>query len=216
MAECFTTEIHIGGPVRQRDVASLCQTIQEAHVELDWGCASFSPQQASDLLANCRAINGVHVLRLCDDCACWGEFRELEEFLIRYRIPFNRFAEGKWEYAPQMLVYRPGSKLRVVETNTAREPIVPVTGLDRVLTRLGEVQSNIVLRTEQAALQAIRSTQRLLKQILPHPIPPLPRFEIIPSKPQQLKDASHDHRSSAARVAPVGNHSHRSSAATVA
>jgi len=216
MAECFTTEIHIGGAIRPRCVASLCQAIHEAHVERDWGCGNFSPQQTSDLLANCQVIHGVLVLRLCDDCACWGEFRELEEYLVRHRIPFNRFTEGKWEYGPQLVIYRPGCKLRIVETNTAREPIVPVTGLDRVLARLDSIRTNIVLRNEQAALQAIRSTQRLLKRILPDPIPPLPRLEVILSKPQPRKAASHDHRSAAARVASADNQPHRSPAATVA
>lgn len=205
MAECFTTEIHIGGPIRKRQVKSLCRTIHEANAELDWGSGRFSPQQESDLLANCHEIHGVQVMRLCDDCACWGEFRELEEYLIRSRIPFNRFAEGKWEYAPQVVVYRPGKKLRVIETNVAREPIVAVRGLDRVLARLDKVRANTLLWNEQAALHAIRSTQRLLKQILPKPIPPLPRFEIILSNPKQQKASSHDQRSSPARAAPASN-----------
>lgn len=190
MAESFTTEIHLGGCIPLRQVAKLCHVIHEAHVELDWGSGRFSPQGPSDLLDNRHFTADMPVLRLCDDQACWGEFPELEQFLVRHQIPFDRFTDGKWEYAPQWLAYRPGAGLRALETNTAKEPIIPITGLDQVCARLIEMGEALKQGNHHAALKQNRSALRSLKRLLPAPIPTLPAFDIAPTLSRDRRTTS--------------------------
>ena len=181
MAETFTAEIHIGGCVPLKQAAALSKVIADAHVEVNWGAGRFWPRRATDLLEHLQRVGNVSVLRLCDDQASWGEFGDLESFLVRHRIPFNRFTEGKWEYAPQLVVYRPGAPVRALDTNTQREPIVPTTGLDKILAQLMDAQRAIKQGKSPTALKYQRLALRQLKRLLPAPIRPLPTFEIAPA-----------------------------------
>jgi len=181
MAETFTTEIYLGGCIPLRQVAKLCHVIHEAHVELDWGSGRFSPQGPNDLLDNRHSTADISVLQLCDDQACWGEFPKLEQFLVRHQIPFDRFTDGKWEYAPQWIAYRPGAGLRALETNPAKEPIISITDLDQVYARLIKVSEALKQGNHHAALKQNRSALRLLRRLLPAPVPPLPAFDIAPA-----------------------------------
>ncbi len=63
------------------------------------------------------------MLRLYDEAARWGDFPELEAWLVRRRIVFDRFNERKYEISAERLVFRPdwGS---VVHAANAGEQVV--------------------------------------------------------------------------------------------
>ena len=179
MGEYMAAEIRIGGRLQQTDVAALCRVIADSGVStmLDPG-ASFHPRSVDNLLDNRQQIGRHWWLCLGDDQASWGEFRELEAFLVEHNIPFDRFSEGKWEYEPTWDVYRPGQPVRTVITNPQREPVVAMTGLRTVSRRLSIIAQgttpNLATLTRQ-----LKSLDRQLSRLLPARIPPLPSLTVV-------------------------------------
>lgn len=178
MGEYMAAEIRIGGRLQQTDVAALCRVIADSGVStmLDPG-ASFRPRSVVDLLDNRQQIGRHWWLCLGDDQACWGEFHDLEAFLVDHQIPFDRFSEGKWEYEPTWTAYRLGQPVRTVITNPHREPVITVTGLRTVSRRLSLIaqgtKPNLATLTRQ-----LKSLDRQLSRLLPAPIPPLPSLVV--------------------------------------
>lgn len=178
MGEYMAAEIRIGGRLQKADAAVLCQVIADSCVStmLDSG-ASFRPQAAQDLLEQRQQFGRRWWLCLGDDQASWGEFRDMEAFLIEHQIPFDRFSEGKWEYEPTWTAYRPLQPVRTLITNPQREPVVTVTGLRTVSRRLSIIATATKPKLATLSRQ-LKSLDRKLARLLPAPIPPLPSLTI--------------------------------------
>jgi hypothetical protein len=110
MADYVSAHILIGGDVRQRVVPKLCEAIRKEGVSLEWGELPFRPDSAAELGRACQEIGGKSTLRLCCDEVADGEFASLQAFLVRHKLPFNRWHESKYEIPCELLVYRPGGK----------------------------------------------------------------------------------------------------------
>jgi len=49
----------------------------------------------------------VHHLEREDTEARWGQFEELETYLVEQAIPFDRLSDGRYEYSPELRQFRP-------------------------------------------------------------------------------------------------------------
>jgi hypothetical protein len=178
MSDYIAAEITIGGKVKPSLVRSLCRAISSQRVALDWGESPFQPETAQDLLAALTDVNGIKLLKLCDDQARWGQFEELEWFLEKHHIAFRRHSDGRYEYDSDLVEYRPGLGRVYSLASKAGEPLVSLSLARQAITALSEVQK--LLRQKQAAqaTQTIRSSLRLLRSQLSHEIPPLKPFTI--------------------------------------
>ncbi|KJD42631.1 hypothetical protein [Paenibacillus terrae] len=81
-----------------------------------------------------------------------GQLDELEEFLIRQGIPFDRNSKGFCEIEPELRVYRPGLIDQVIIKNNDGYSYVPTDSLREVLsmkTSLSEIVDRISTLVEE-------------------------------------------------------------------
>ena len=175
MSDYIAAKIRIGGRISATLVPELCTVITQQHVSLEWGDARFRPRSAEDLLEARREEDGVRLLWLYDDQARWGRFDALEQFLQTHGIPFSRRSDGKYEYDPEIVEYRPEHGALPMLTNTDGEPVVPVSKLAVVETALKQAEGK---RTRSEMIDSIQLAQRLLRKLLPPTLPLLEPFEI--------------------------------------
>jgi hypothetical protein len=177
MSDHMAAEIWIGGKIPASEVAGLCAAIGSEHVALDWGEGNFAPTSAQELL---NAYDGEH-LHLCDDQAAWGEFEALETHLREHNVPFDRRSEGKYEYDPEQVTFRPNSGSEVYTTTAAGNPTVAVASLQPVLEVLDSfhqwLQAGKI--SKAGALRRVQRLQKLLRATLPQEATPLEPFEIV-------------------------------------
>ena len=139
----------------------------------------FLTRSVQDLLANRQQIARRLYLCLGDDQVSWGEFPELEAFLVEHDLPFDRFSEGKWEYEPTWTYYRLGQSVRTLVTNPRHEAVVTVSGLHRVndhLSRLAQMNTS-----KSEIMRQLQLIERQLIRLLPAPVPLLPSLTVTKS-----------------------------------
>ena len=179
MADCMPACIALGGKVPGRVVNQLCTAIQAEGLSLDWGDSPFAPASDVDLLNARQEQNGALVLWLCDDQARWGRFGDLEAFLVKQQIEFDLQADGKYEFDPERVVYRPDlGPLELATDSTGRivicaDPVqAAAEAFSTVLERARSGQLKSFLEQAEAALADLRLA-------LPPPYPQLTTFEIV-------------------------------------
>ncbi len=182
MADRFWGRICIGGPVPAELVESLCDVIAALGAELDTGVGDFQPKSADCLL---NAVDEDH-LELFDHHAPFGEFPELEEFLRENDIPYDRRSEGKYEYDPELVMFRPGRDPVYVYTTQDGNPVMDVAPVECVRDNLRETLQSIQDQAFSSDLdKLLRDVVGLaifdLCGVLPPDVPPLPPFEIVES-----------------------------------
>ena len=178
MSDYMAAEIWIGGTISPSLVANLCAAITKQCASLEWGDAHFSPGTQPDLLEASQEKDGVSLLWLCDDQARWGEFDALERFLWENGITYTRRSDGKYEYDPEVVEFRPEQGMISLLTNNAGEPVVPVSELADIDAALTQVLELPDTASKQTISSAVQSAQRLLRERLPAVVPPLEPFEI--------------------------------------
>jgi hypothetical protein len=135
MGDYFPGEIHIGGKVPKALVPALCERISAEGVELEYGGGAFEPKTAEDLL---KAADG-GTLDLYDAEARYGQFEDIEEFLAKSGIAFDRHSDARYEYDAEEIKFRPGMKdpevfegdqegQVMVSAATLREEVLPLLG----------------------------------------------------------------------------------------
>lgn len=107
MADRMCAEIWIGGRVPAKLGPALVKAIREEDMSLDWGNSAFVPQTVEDLD---QAKDDEGYLHFCDVDASYGQFGDLEAFLVTHKIPFERRSEGKYEHSPEVVQYLPKYK----------------------------------------------------------------------------------------------------------
>ena len=168
MSEHMSAEIWIGGPIPAALVPELCAEIGGEVAALDWGEVSFSPDTAAELLAALRNDLGVPLLHLHDDQARWGQFEGLETFLQKHGIPFRRRSEGKWEYDPELIEFRPNVGMVRYMTNNTGEPVVCIRELQTVELSVAKAVKLLGGGSAAKALTKMRGALRQLReQFLP-------------------------------------------------
>jgi len=178
MSEYMVAEISIGGRIAPSLITDLCTAITQQSVAVEWGDAQFSPGTRQDLLEACQEKEGVSLLWLCDDQARWGAFETLEQFLRDNQIAYTRRSEGRSEYDPERVEFRPERGMVSLPTNTAGEPVVPVSQLADIDDALIQVLALLKTGSQRVITSAIQSARRLLRERLPATVSPLTPFEI--------------------------------------
>ncbi len=173
MSDYMAAEIWIGGRIPAALVPNLCLAISRECAGIEWGDCKFSPTTADALRPAIREHDGVPALWLCDDQARWGQFEELEAFLVTHGIQFRRRSDGKFDSDPEIVEFRAGTGLVHFATNSSGEPLVPLvtlTAVERMVEKSLARSARCSVKSLTAKLRAIR---RLLRKHLPPAIPPL-------------------------------------------
>lgn len=171
MGSYSSASITIGGRVPAAAVAGLCDAVSEACVALDYDGDDFTPVDGDELLA---AVNAEGVLHLVTHDAANGRFDDLEKFLVRHQIAFNRSSDPADDGGGERVEYRPGQK----------GPTVWVEAGDKIMV---DRQPIVALLAEagDAVLDANRSSSQVLNMVLHRlgklagPVnPPLPPLQL--------------------------------------
>ncbi len=121
MGVYFFGEITIGGPIPDRFVPELTKQLTRAGLLPD----------GTDLTKYLQE----GLLRFRDSEASYGCFRELEEFLQRHSVEFNRRSEGSYEYEPEMVTFRKETGLRQWPTDRDGHRVVKTWEVDKLLEK---------------------------------------------------------------------------------
>lgn len=179
MSDHFAASITIGGPIPQRLVEPLCQAIAQERLSLEWGDAPFKPASAQDLLDACTNIHAADVLQLCDEHAPWGEFVDLEKFLIAQGIAFDRSHEAKFDVNARLSQFRAGGKLISFNTSVEGHVVVP---LRDALCLRNDVRKACELLAKKRSEPAERKLQSALEgfaRLVVEPAAPLSALQIV-------------------------------------
>ena len=179
MSEHSAAEIWIGGQVSVPIADKLCEVVCTADVSLEWGDRLFAPASLDELLSACKEREGVKLLWLCHDSARWGQFDELESFLIGREIAFDRISEAGSEYNAERVSFRPGYKPVRVPVHHSGEVIVSASVLDTVSDRLDLALRQFTRSKIEPGVTALRRLRRFVRQYTPTTLPALEPFEIM-------------------------------------
>jgi len=150
MSDRLATYIRIGGPIPIRLAVSLAETINDENLSLDWGSKVFSPTNEHDLIT-AVALDGR--LFLCNDQTPYGHFENLEAFLHRRHIAFDRHSEAKYEYSAEIVSYRPGMQKPFTWIATQNgEALVSRTSIAPAITLLDRHKTQQALRLLRQAI----------------------------------------------------------------
>ncbi|HEV2968428.1 MAG TPA: hypothetical protein VGY55_00475 [Pirellulales bacterium] len=179
MSEPIPAEIWIGGKTRREQVPQLCKAIEDAGVALEWGDAYFAPETGEELETACQDKDGVRLLCLCDDQANYGEFKLLEEFLVRERITYRRKSDAKYEFDAEVVEHRPQVGQVRYPSDSSGQPFVPLATMMQIAATIDEAANTAQGQTALELLRRLRNVQQLLHEALPVVVPPLEPFEIV-------------------------------------
>ena len=183
MSDRAAARIFIGGKIPETLVEPLCDQIDASSASIEYGDPPLRPKTAQDLLdvreqRNKNDSNCPSLLVLYDDEAPYGEFRELEAFLRAHEIAYTRHSDGKYEYDPCIVEYRPGHDLVELAANKSMGPVVLASEVQKALDKLDEAIKHGHRRRTGAAEAAMIKARRMLRGLLPPELPPLESFEI--------------------------------------
>jgi len=176
MADRMSAEIWIGGRLRR----SLLEELPVSDLCLDWDHNHLQSTSEADILA-ARDEDGL--LHFSDAEAAWGEFVELENWLRNRKLPFQRHSEGKYEYSPRLVAFRPDLKgkrnqdIDLLATQTGN-PVVEMVSIEKIIDQMAGLAAD----RKQPALRHLQRWEKLfakLVKVLPPHLPPLPPLEIV-------------------------------------
>ena len=167
MSDRFPVVIRIGGEIRRSQVKELIPFINSEGLQLDYGTPLPCIDSEEDLLK----YKEKGALVFYDDERAWGCFQDLEDFLVKHRIPFDRHHSPRYEYLGELVQYRQGMKW----------PQAAVTGDDwNILVQVCEVQEiRDMLQKSQSARTMRRALKKLNVLCEDLDVTPLPEFRII-------------------------------------
>ena len=182
MSDRIPAEIWIGGKLAASAVPDLCAAVTDEGICLEWGGPRVAPTGRDDLIAATKANHqGVRLMWFCDEEACCGEFDVLESFLRARDVPFTRRTDGRYEYDPVKVEFRPGCGQVSLAADRSGEAVVPATPLIALASALTTATRLIRSGESKRAMAALQAARRKLCRVLPPSIPPLPPFEIVPA-----------------------------------
>ncbi|RPI61964.1 MAG: hypothetical protein EHM48_04855, partial [Planctomycetaceae bacterium] len=130
MADRFPGDITIGGSIPRRLLDQLAEMLASENVSIDW---QYALDKAAVLVAIEDAAAGDQTVRFTNDEATGGQFEELEQWLTRHGIDFDRHSDARYEYDGQN-VYGRGRKNPVfMESNQSGYDMVSADEIRKVL-----------------------------------------------------------------------------------
>ena len=180
MADRFAAEMWIGGTVT-RDVADeLADQIRTSDLGTEWGEHNLATIDVNDdIFETCTDLDGT--LRVCDAEARFGELEDLEEFCRENKISYDRRSEGKYEYDPELVRYRPATGVDCQITVEDGRIIVEADALTPIQESLAHLITHLQahgITTREDVIKRLDIVQEKLKSILPPEIPALHPFKI--------------------------------------
>jgi hypothetical protein len=158
MADHFPGEIHIGGPIPRAVLRKLiCAAVNEGVSIEGYG----GPDASDDDLQ--KAFQEGSIVRLYADQARYGMFADLEGFLVKRRIHFDRFSEAFCEFSAEAVFYRGGEEAIILPADQSGHLLLrfeDIVGIldDSALDDGGKVGAirRLVARPETEPLAPIR------------------------------------------------------------
>ncbi len=179
MADTISAHICLGGRIPRALVPDLCQIIRNLGVGLDWDQGLFQPLAEADLQTACTESGTAIPLRLCDHDASWGEFAELQEFLVKQQLPFDRYHDSKYEFSSELLCFRPDMGSFRFLTDADERIVVPAEHLAPAVELLNRAQRHLHRGEVPVAQALVRECLTILKEQLPASLPDVPPLEIV-------------------------------------
>jgi len=179
MADTVSVHISLGGRIPRTLVPDLCQMIRNQGVGLDWDQGLFQPATETDLQTACTESGTAIPLRLCDHDAPWGEFAELQEFLVKHQLPFDRYHDSKYEFSSELLCFRPEMGSFRFLTDADERIVVLAERLSPAVEFLNRVQHHLHRGEVPAAQALVRECLSILYEHLPASLPDVPPLEIV-------------------------------------
>jgi hypothetical protein len=159
MADYFAGEIEVGGRISRSDLNELIDLIVSEELKEDYG-DTWTREKLVKEFATQDSV------RVTDDQANYGEFPELEEFLVEHKISFNRHSDARYEHDSANLYYRGeetiGEAADFFSTQDGHD-LVPVETIENII--------NDGTKDEKQKVQ-------ILREIITR-ITPLPKIEIV-------------------------------------
>ena len=119
MSDYFPAEIHIGGPIQRATLDGLIGAILDGRTCLD----EYGGPPATEA-AVLNSLKEGHILSLCDDQATFGEFEDLEAFLVEHEIHFDRHNDARYEFNAENIHYRGGPMPVAMASNQDGQDLV--------------------------------------------------------------------------------------------
>jgi len=166
MAERFPTHISIGGKVERAIIPALIDAINTEELQSDWGIGLPVLRSDKELL---ERLEDGHLSFFHEERA-WGEFPDLEQFLVENGIPFNRSHSPRYEYDGELVQFRKGME-------TPASAVVNDNGT--IMVEAQEIQRvRDILKNAQEMEDVRKAIDELNTLCLEADIEPLPPFEI--------------------------------------
>jgi len=166
MADRYPTKIRIGGPTKRERLAALIRAIKAEGLQSDWGSSLPDITSEEQLLEH---IEDGH-LTYCDEERAWGEFADLEHFLVQESIPFNRWHAPRYEYDGELAQFRTGMETpATAAVNDNEDIVINAPEIQRIRDILKNAQNMEDVRKAIDELDAL---------CFEADIEPLPPFEI--------------------------------------
>lgn len=168
MADYYPCKIFIGGPVPKRLRKKFVESIRQSDMGLDWDAEDFEPDTIDDIIAAAANSAGGN-LRLFDSQASYGCNNDLEDFLRKNKIAFDRHSEAKYEYSASYVVFRPGVMDKAFVSDQDGDILVPydgVNGLRKLLNGTSRPETRI-----RAALHQLRDIAPEIPELEPISFP---------------------------------------------
>ena len=130
MADRFPGEITLGGHIPLRLLDELAERIASEGLGINW-------QEALDPTAVRRAIELAaersETVRFTDDEALYGQFEELEDWLTRHGIDFDRHSDARYEHDAENVYGRGRRKPVVMSSDQSGGDLVSVESIREIL-----------------------------------------------------------------------------------
>lgn len=175
MVDRFNVHIHIGGPISPDLAKELLIKINDEGLHFAYGPQGFEKITIEDLIEN-TTKNGENPI-LYDFERAAGDFTELTKWLIENDIPFDQHCEGKFEYDPDITMFRSGMEDSHIffSAQDSCDPLVRREPLLKIIKILKDVRNTDVIEKYS---DAIREAIKELNNICVPEIGPLPPFKI--------------------------------------
>ena len=168
MSDRFYTVIYIGGKVRPPLLQELITVINNEELKSQ-NDMTLSQINSEEELLQCKEKNGA--LKFYDERRAWGCFEDLEAFLVKYQIPFDRHHSPYDEYNGELAQYRSGMKSpQTAVASDSCEILVYAADVQKIRDMLRRCKS------PQTVHRALNELNVLCEDL---DVSPLPGFRII-------------------------------------
>lgn len=141
MSDRFPAEITIGGDIPRRLLNELAGMIASEGVSLDWQYVLDQPAVREAIEA--AAAKG-ETVRFTDDEACYGQFEELESWLTRHGIDFDRHGDARYEYDGENAYGRGRKRPVIMNADQSGDPQVSIEEVRNILISQAPVDRKLI------------------------------------------------------------------------